>query len=137
MLADWAMSFCKLLLRPGVEDKCCAMEYRRDSNGWVTFLEHCWPLGMTVVGLLSLLVVSFIFSLNGARWIWYYGISLTVAAMGVGLILYTKLPLYRQRRFFTFGAGALPADRRAFYRWGYGCVAVAVGLLLCLWLAKP
>ena len=62
--------------------------------------------------------------------------ALVVAGVGVTLIFYSKLPLYRQRRFFTFGSGALPESRRAFYRWGYRCVGFAVVLLLCLLLSR-
>lgn len=56
------------------------------------------------------------------------------ALTGVALIFRGKLPLFRERRFFTFGSAVLPEERRASYRRGYGCVAFAVLLMLGLLL---
>ena len=112
------------------------MDYQRRSNGLVTFLEHWWFLPASVVALLATQLLTFFTRLTGTRWIWCYGIGLAVAAVGVGLLFYAKIPLYRQRRFFTFGSGALSEGRRPFYRWGYRCVFFAVALLLCLLLPR-
>jgi hypothetical protein len=90
-----------------------------------------------VVGILTSQLLFFFSRLTGTRWIWCYGIGLAVAAVGVSLIFYGKLPVYRQRRFFTFGSRALPESRRPFYRWGYRCVTFAVALLSCLLLSRP
>ena len=62
------------------------------------------------------------------------GVALVFAASGVALVFRGKLPLYRQRRFFTFGSAALPEVGRALYRRGYGFIAVAVFLMLGLLL---
>ena len=113
------------------------MDYQRQNNGLVTFLEHGWFLPLAVFAFLGSQVLSFFTRLSGTSWIWCYGIGLIVAAVGVALIFYAKLPLYQQRRFFTFGSRALPEGRRSFYRWGYRCVTFAVALLLCLLLSKP
>jgi len=113
------------------------MDYQRKSNGLLTFLEHWWFLGVAVFALLGSQVFLFFSRLSGTPWLWCYGIALVVAAVGVASIFYAKLPLYRQRRFFTIGGGALPESRRLPYRWGYRCVLFAVALLLCLLLSKP
>ncbi len=113
------------------------MEYQRQSNGLVMFLEHWWFRIVAIVALLSSQLLTFFMRLNGARWLWCYAIGLAVAAVGVSLIFYAKVPLYRQRRFFTFGSGALPEGRRLSYRWGYRCVIFAVALFLCLLLSRP
>ena len=113
------------------------MDTHRQSNGLQTFLEHYWFLGIGISAILASLVLNFLSRLTGTPWIWCYAVALFVAGVGVSLIVYSKLPLYRQRRFFTFGSGALPADRRAFYRWGYRCAIFAVALLLCLLLSRP
>ena len=112
------------------------MDYLRQSNGLVTFIEHWGLLLAAVYVFLGMQVLSFFTDLNGARWIWCYAIALLVAVAGAAMIFYAKLPLYRQRIFFTFGSRALPERRRSFYRCGYGCVIIAVGLLLCLLLSK-
>jgi len=113
------------------------MDYRRQTNGLLTFLEHWWFLSIAVVGLLTSQILMFFTRLSGTPWIWCYGIGLVIAAVGVALVFYAKLPLYQQRRFFTFGSPALPEGRRPFYRWGYRCVFLAVALLLCLLLSRP
>jgi len=113
------------------------MYYRRQTNGLLTFLEHWWFLSIAVVGLLTSQILMFFTRLSGTPWIWCYGIGLVIAAVGVALVFYAKLPLYQQRRFFTFGSRALPEGRRPFYRWGYRCVFLAVALLLCLLLSRP
>ena len=113
------------------------MDYQRQTNGWLTFFEHWWFLVVGLVVLITAKVITLFARLTGTPWIWFYGIGLAAATVGVTLIFYAKLPLYRQRRFFTFGSRALPEGRRAFYRWGYGCVIFAVALLLCLLLSRP
>ena len=113
------------------------MDHRSQNNGLQTFLEHWWFLLMAVVAILASQVLGFFTRLSGTPWVWCYGIGLAVAAAGVSLIFYAKLPLYRQWRFFTFGSQALPESRRPFYRWGYRCALFAVAILLCLFLSKP
>ena len=112
------------------------MDYRRQSNGWGTFIEHYWFLTIAVSAFLWSQLLIFIRGLTGARWIWCYGVGLLVAAVGVVLLFYAKLPLYRQRQFLTFGSGAIPENRRMFYRWGYRCIVLAVALLLCLLFSR-
>ena len=113
------------------------MDTHRQNNGLQTFLEHYWFLVISVSALVATAVLSFFSRLTGTPWIWCYVVALFAAGVGVSLIFYSKLPLYRQRRFFTFGSSALPESRRAFYRWGYRCAIFAVALLLCLLLSRP
>jgi hypothetical protein len=113
------------------------MEYQRRSKGLGTFLEHWWFLLVPIIALLTSGLLTFFTRLTGTRWLWSYAIGLAIAAAGVSLIFYAKIPLYRQRRFFTFGSGALPERTRHYYRWGYRCVLFAVALLLCLLLSRP
>jgi hypothetical protein len=106
-----------------------------------------WPPADQWVGVWGLLIVAFVAiittwvldfftQLTGVPWICSYLIALSVAASGAGLIFYAKLPLYRERRFFTFGSRALPEQRRPFYRWGYRCAALGILLLACLLLSR-
>jgi hypothetical protein len=112
------------------------MDYGRKANGWLTFLEH-WAFTLPV--LLALVVgqiLSVFMGLSGLPWIWSYVVALLLGGVSIGLLLYAKLPLYRQRRFFTFSERALPEQRRPFYRWGYRCALFSVVLLACLLLSK-
>jgi hypothetical protein len=111
------------------------MDTQRQSNGWETFIEH-WGFALTaVIALVGSQLVMFFTRLSGAPWIWCYFIAVFAGGVGVGLLFYAKLPLYRQRRFFTFGARALPEQRRPFYRWGYRCAVFSIVLLACLLLS--
>jgi hypothetical protein len=112
------------------------MDTHRQGNGLQTFLEHWGFLLVAVAGLIASRALMFFTRLTGAQWIWCYAIAVLVGGAGVGLLFYAKLPLYRQRRFFTFGARALPEPRRPFYRWGYCCAAFSIVLLACLLLAR-
>jgi hypothetical protein len=108
------------------------MENRRTSNGWQTFIEH-WGIALTaVIAVVGSQLLMFFTHLSGAPWIWCYSIAVLVGGVGVALLFYAKLPLYRQSRFFTFGAQALPEQRRPFYRWGYRCAVFSIVLLACL-----
>jgi hypothetical protein len=93
-------------------------------------------LTIALVGIFTTCVLNFFTRLTGMPWIYCYFIGIGIAALGVGLLFYAKLPLYRERRFFTFGPRALPEERGLFYRWG--CVRVVFGVLLlaCLLLSK-
>jgi hypothetical protein len=112
------------------------MELRSQSNGLRTFLEHWGFLTVAVAFILTTAVLDFFTNLSGMSWIWCYGGALAIATVGAFLIFYAKLPLYRQRRFLTFGSRALPETSRPFYRWGYRCIFLAVALLLCLFLSR-
>jgi hypothetical protein len=112
------------------------MDYQRKSGGWQTFLEH-WVFTLPV--LLAVVVgqvLTFFTRLSGVPWLWSYAGALLFGGVSIGLLLYAKLPLYRERRFFTFGTRAIPEQRRPFYRWGYRCAVFSVALLACLLLSK-
>ena len=76
--------------------------------------------------------ISFMRNLSGIAWICLYVIGLLFSLASVGLIFYAKLPLYRQRRFWSFGIESIPEQRRAFYRWGHRCFWVGAGVLVVL-----
>ena len=104
--------------------------------------EFMWPapdqlgnwLGVLVILVISALaqIILFFMNLDGARWITVFVGSLGLGVIGVGLVFYAKLPLYRQRRFLTFGTKVLPEHCRPYYRWGYRCIGL--GVFLLLWL---
>src|SRR5437867_721336 len=106
---------------------------KQDSKQWIWPPAEQWItvwglVVIAVVGILTSQLLSFFSRLTGTPWIWCYGIGLVVAAVGAALVFYAKLPLYRLRRFSTFGSRALPESRRSFYRWGYRCITFAVAL---------
>jgi ABC-type branched-subunit amino acid transport system permease subunit len=103
------------------------------ADQWLTVWGH-FVMFSTIV-LVGELVYLFS-SLTAARRIECYFGALTIAITGASLIFFAKLPLYRRRRFFTFGSRPLPEDRRPFYRWGYRCLAFAILVIVCLVVTK-
>jgi hypothetical protein len=91
---------------------------------------------LALVATFTTWLLNFFTQLTGLPWTCCYFIGIGVAAVGVSLIFYAKLPLYQQRRFFTFGPRALPEQRRSLYRWGYVCALLGVLLLACLLLSR-
>jgi hypothetical protein len=113
------------------------MEYRKQDNGWLTFLEH-WNIAVVaIIALVTSQVLGFFMRLNGAPWIWFFLASFAFMILGGGLIAYTKLPVYRSGQFFTFGLDSVPERLRGCYRWGWRVFLFGVVLSLCLLLSKP
>jgi hypothetical protein len=54
--------------------------------------------------------------------------------LGIVLLFFARLPLYRQRRFFTFGPKELPTFHRKLYWIAYAMVLLAVLLFGIVWL---
>jgi hypothetical protein len=113
------------------------MDYRKQSNGLLTFLEHWNILNVAVVALVASQVLDFFRRLSGAPWLWFFAASFAFMLLGCGLIAYAKLPVYRSGRFVTFGLKSVPAHLQAVYRWGWGVFLFGVVLSLCLLLSKP
>lgn len=57
-----------------------------------------------------------------------------IASIGVVLLFVARLPLYRQRRFFTFGPGSLDEKHRRIYCWAYRFIGTSIVLLALLHL---
>ena len=91
-------------------------------------------LGLPIVA--TMLAVSWVLSLHGAVWLWAAVVSFGIAVVGATLLFVAKLPLYRQRRFFTFGVQALPPSSHGYYRWGCRCAIVGCALMLLLWIGS-
>jgi hypothetical protein len=111
----------------------------RDSREWIWPPLGQWVLlwGMLVIAIIGIVtaqVASWFRTLTHGEWIRCYNVAVLFGIIGVGLIFYAKLPAYREHRFFTFGAGALPVKRRTVYRWGYRCAILSGALFACLWL---
>ena len=83
-------------------------------------------------GVMGLLLAVITPTLEGtAAWGWF-ALSLLPGFLGVLLLVYAKWPLYRQRKFFSFGSQALPEDRRAPYRWAWRLVTVTICIQVVL-----
>ena len=90
----------------------------------------CLFLPMLTLSLLGSIIASLFRASEGDPTILQLAISL--AGIGVILLFFSRLPLYRQRRFFTFGPGALDQRYRRLYRWAYGFIGSGAVLLVLL-----
>ena len=113
------------------------MEHRGHSNGLQTFLEHYGFLLTAILAVLCSQVLMFFFNLKGEPWIYFFVASMVLLTCGAALIVYAKMPLYRSRRFFTFGIKSVPKDLISYYRWGWRVFSFGVVLSLCLLLSRP
>jgi hypothetical protein len=57
-----------------------------------------------------------------------------LGCFGIVLLFLARLPLYRQRQFWTFGPSALPKLHRKLYWLAYLLVVASVLLLGVVWL---
>src|ERR1041385_1431613 len=100
-------------------------------------LKHFPPdllMGLGLPVAIVAYVANLILSIHGAAWIWTAAISCSIALIGSALLFIAKLPLYRQRRLFTFGIQAIPESRRGVYRWGWRCSIGGCAMMFVLWL---
>ena len=78
------------------------------------------------------LVISWLLSLHGWPWIVAYSCTLFIALAGAVYLFRAKLPLYRERRFFTFGSRHLPPPSIPLYR--LDCRLINAGIILAVML---
>ena len=112
------------------------MEYRRETNGLRTFLEHWGVLSAVFTIIAGVAAYSFFISLRGEPWIHFFFLSQSLLILGAGLIVHAKVPIYRRGRFFTFGPKSIPKNLAGWYRWGWRLFLFGVALSLCLFLSK-
>jgi hypothetical protein len=58
--------------------------------------------------------------------------ALLFGITGIVLLFFARLPLYKQRKFFTFGSRTLDAPHRKLYRWAYVFVGACILLMISL-----
>ncbi len=95
---------------------------------WLTAL---LPL---IIAAFSFLLFPIVIRLQTAPIVTLYCTALGVAIVGIVLILIARLPLYRQRRFWTFGPGTLDRNHRRLYWLGYVFFVVSILLFGIVWL---
>jgi hypothetical protein len=112
------------------------MDYNRQSNGWVTLIQHYGFAAGVFIVIGGMCLFNFFSDLDGMPWIRFFAVSEVFLFSGAALILYAKMPVYRSGRFFTFGVKSIPRNLKGFYRWGWRVFLVGVALSLCLMLSK-
>ena len=110
----------------------------RKSSDW--YIQPDWALQLFgwLFVFLPLAFVSILSSglnqLQAANVFYLFWSGLGLGALGIILLFFARLPLYRQRRFFDFGPKALSAFHRKLYRLAYLFVVGSVLLFAVVWL---
>ncbi len=88
-----------------------------------------------IVPLIGILAAMVLPLLNKYRqsdgWTAFY-FALGAGIIGVLFLFFARLPLYRQKKFFTFGPRLLDPAHRRLYRFAYCFLGLSVFLLLSL-----
>ena len=93
------------------------------------------PFIAILVGVLSAMLLPLVFNARNSGDSTLLYTASALGAVGIVLLAFARMPLYRERRFFTFGPRALDEGHRRLYRWAYRFIGVSVLLLLLLLLA--
>jgi len=101
--------------------------WHSDAPGLLFFL-----FGPVILAILVMILLPVLQLLGRAdSWAVFAGAA-TAGVVGVLLLFLARLPLYRQRQFFTFGPRLLDTRHRRLYRLAYWFIGVSVALLLAL-----
>jgi len=104
-----------------------------------------WHLPEEVLGLLSTLflvpaiaviaglLLPAITTLRSVDVTRLFSVGLAAGAAGAVLLFFARLPLYRQRRFWTFGPRELDRFHRRLYWLAYFVVLASISLLGIVW----
>src|SRR5437763_194788 len=90
------------------------------------------PVFLILVGIVASVVLPILQRIRRADSWAVFGVAVLAGALGVLLLFLARLPLYRQRQFFTFGPRLLGAAHRRLYWLSYCFVGVSVLLLVGL-----
>jgi hypothetical protein len=89
---------------------------------------------IAAIAMLAAMLLPSITSLRGVVITRLFWIGLAAGVFGTVLLFLARVPLYRQRRFWTFGPRELDRFHRRLYWLAYLVVIVSVGLLVIVWL---
>ena len=93
-----------------------------------------WLITPLIGILIALILPTVSFAQNG-HLVGAFWITLAMAAIGVGLLFWARLPLYRQGKYFSFGSRALPRSSVLIYRTAYVLLIPSIVFLFLLFLA--
>jgi hypothetical protein len=93
-----------------------------------------WMVILPVTALLASMLLPILAQLKTANVLCLFWGGLGLGLGGIILLFFARLPLYRQRKFLTFGPKALPFFHRKLYWLAYLAAIAAVLLLGLVWL---
>ena len=105
-------------------------------SDWYIPADWLAMLGLLLIPAIAILSAMLFPELNSTR----HGnpflvkVSMVLAMLGIVLLFFARQPLYRQRKFFSFGPKALPPLHRKLYWVAYVFIGMAVALMSLLML---
>lgn len=110
---------------------------KRNSD-WYIPPDLLWSLGpfivVVCVSILASMLLPILGKLKSGDMRALYGFGLGTGVLGAILLFVARLPLYKQRRFWTFGPMQLDRNHRRLYWLAYVLVAASLLLLGVVWL---
>jgi hypothetical protein len=110
----------------------------KKSSDWYVPLDWIflfgWMFVMPAVAILACLLLPALDLLKETNAVGLFYSGLGLCCFGIVLLFLARLPLYRQRRFWTFGPSALPNLYRKLYWLAYVFVIASFLLLAVVWL---
>jgi hypothetical protein len=106
---------------------------KRNSD-WYIPPEWLWALTLPGVGLMASIFLPLLSVLKTADVRALYRLGLGAGLLGAFLLLTARMPLYRERRFWTIGPKQLDRTYRRIYWLAYIFVAVSLLQLGVVWL---
>ena len=107
---------------------------RRTESDWYIPGDWIALLGFHLTAIIGICAGCFLPWLGAARQgnpAPFYA-SLVLAVAGVMLLFLARLPLYRQRKFFTFGSRHLSGVHKKLYRLAYWFIGASIVIMLLL-----
>lgn len=86
------------------------------------------------IAVLSATILPAVSRLQNANPIPVLAVGYIAGFAGAILLFFARLPLYRQRRYWTFGPRELDSKHRKMYWIAYALVLICMLLLLSLWM---
>jgi hypothetical protein len=107
---------------------------KKKSSDWYVPPELGLFLIIPIIAILAGMLLPLLARFKSGDIVGIYYAAIGVGAVGAVLLFFARLPLYRQRQFWTFGPGHLSGIHRKLYWLAYMLIAVSGLLLLLIWL---
>ena len=106
---------------------------RSDPDAWYLPPTALLLLAVPCVTVGASLLLPVLLRLKAADLSTWYGLGVGTGALGIVLLFFARLPLYRARKWMTVGPGNLDRPHRRLYWLAYVLIAGSVLFLLTVW----
>jgi hypothetical protein len=91
-------------------------------------------ISIPAIAILTAILLPIVRQLQVGNVVGLFWSGWSLGCVGAILLYFARRPLYRQRRYFTFGPKSLPPIHRKIYWLAYAFVVASVLLLSVVWL---